>query len=295
MSSRFMFAPSDWTRTSRPGICLCCILALSAGCESPTRPPEQPPPLPEPAFDQVGLPTDYATRFRPFYVFDRADIRQVRVVYANDSAAAGVPFKLGSILVMETYPAKREGQVVVLDAAGRYQRDTLNAVFVMRKERWFGRRYEEHQTGAWEYASFRSNLTPNVVGDAAAQGCAICHLAAGPARDWVYRANIAFAGASGAIPQPPAGQPADQPFVDNYTYVPATITVPFGTRVTWTNRDQVPHTVTATNASFSLSLQQGASSGRLFTTAGTFDYFCAIHPGMRATIIVQPPPVAVHP
>jgi plastocyanin len=288
MSSRFMLAQSRWTKITRRTISGCCFLAFSAGCDSPTRPPEGPPPLPEATFDQVGLPEDYATRFSPFYVFDRADNRQVRVVYANDSAAAGVPFKHGSVLVMETYRAKTDAGVVVPDGAGRYQRDALRGIFVMRKERWFGRRYKEFQTGEWEYASFLAeNKAPNVVGDAAAQGCAVCHLDAGPARDWVYRANIHFVSASGAIPHPTAGQLPEQPFVDNYTFVPATITVPVNTTVTWTNRDQVKHTVTA-NASFSIFLSQGASVGRRFEMAGTFEYFCAIHPAMRATVIVQP-------
>jgi plastocyanin len=292
MSSRFTLAPSGWTSTTRHCISGCCILALSAGCDSPTRPPEEPPPLPDAMVDQVGLPENYVTRFSAFYVFDRADNRQVRVVYANDSAAAGLPFKLGSILVMETYSAKTDAQGLVLDAAGRYQRNALAGIFVMRKEKWFGRRYKEHQTGEWEYASFRLNMSgdtiPNVVGEAATQACAVCHLDAGLSRDWVFRANIRFANRSGAIPQPEPGQAPEQPFVDNYTFVPATITVPVNTRVSWTNRDQVKHTVTATNASFSGYLPQGATFGRMFTTAGTFEYFCAIHPGMRATIIVTP-------
>ena len=104
-----------------------------------------------------------------------------------------------------------------------------------------------------------------MVGDAAAQACAICHLDAGLSRDWVYRANLHFDGASGAIPQPPAGQAADKPFIDNYTFVPGTTTVPVGTRVTWTNDDQVKHTVTATNGNFSELVSQGASFSRTFS------------------------------
>jgi plastocyanin len=283
MNSRFVLT------TSGPTTCfaLCCSLALSAGCESTTIPPIEP----EPEFDQVGLPEDYATRFTAFYVFDRATLpRQVRVVYANDLATAGVPFKRGSILVMETYPAIADAQGPVLDDDGRYQRATSapGGIFVMRKEQWFGRRYKESQTGEWEYASFSADGTPNVVGDAAARACAVCHLDAGPARDWVYRANIHFADASGAVPQPPPGQAPEDFFIDNYTYVPATITVPLNTRITWTNKDQVKHTVTATNGTFSGYLSQGATYPRMFNTAGTFEILCAIHPTMRATVIVEP-------
>ena len=268
----------------------CCILAFSAAaCDETT----SPPPLPEPAADQVGLPENYATQFTPFYVFDRPDNRQVRVVYANTAAAAAVsgrPFALGSILVMETWPAKKDAQgIPLVDANGRYLRDTLSGIFVMRKEKWFGRRYGVNQTGDWEYASFLADAdrTPNVVGDAAEERCAICHLDAGPSRDWVYRANIHFGEASGAVPEPRPSQPAEQPFVLNYTFLPDTITVALNTTVTWTNEDVVKHTVTADDGSFSGLVTQRATFPRQFRSAGTFEYFCAIHPRMRGTVIVQ--------
>lgn len=264
------------------------LWAFLAGCEDSTTEPEEPPPLPEPTQDQVGLPENYATQFQAFYVFDRPDNKQVRVVYANDSAVAGRPYKHGSILVMETYRTVQDAQgTPILDADGRYQRDELAGIFVMRKEKWFGRRYQEHQTGDWEYASFRADQSPNVVGDAAAAACAICHLDAGLSRDWVYRANLHFDAESGALPQPPAGQPADQPFILNYTFVPGTTTVPVGTRVTWSNDDQVKHTVTASNGAFSGFVSQGASFSRTFSAAGTFTYFCAIHPNMKGSVVVQ--------
>jgi plastocyanin len=267
-----------------------CLLALLLSCDSSTTEPvDEPPPLPEATFDQVGLPANYETTFRPFYVLDRADTRQVRVVYANAVADSGSPYRHGSIIVMETWRARVDAQgVPIRNTEGRYERDALTGIFVMRKEEWFGRRYKENQTGDWEYASFAADRTPAIVGEAAAQGCALCHLDASPSRDWVYRANIRFAGASGAIPTPPAGQAANQPFVDNYTYVPGMITVPRGTRITWTNRDQVPHTITATNAAFSGLLAQGASASITFNTPNTYTYFCAIHPQMRGTVIVQP-------
>ncbi|MBI4420330.1 MAG: cytochrome P460 family protein [Gemmatimonadetes bacterium] len=243
----------------RPFVIACCVLTAAAGCgETPT---EEPPVLPQSTEDRVGLPPDYAAQFKPLYVFDRADNRQVRVVYANDSAIAGQPFRLGSILVMETYRAKLDPQgVPVVGADGRYQRDALAGIFVMRKEKWFGHRYQENQTGEWEYATFRPDKSANVVGDAAGIGCAICHLDAGPSRDWVYRANLKFSGASGAIPQQAADQPADKPLVLNYTFVPGTTTVKVGTRVTWANTDQVKHAVTANDGAFSGLVPQGSSS-----------------------------------
>jgi plastocyanin len=268
---------------------LSLVVLVSSCDESTTDPVDVPPPLPAATVDQVGLPTNYATGFQPFYVFDRADTRQVRVVYGNDIADSGMPFKNGSILVMETYRARLDAQnVPVRDLNGRYERDALLGIFVMRKDKWFGRRYRDNQTGDWEYASFAADKAPSVVGYAAAQACALCHLDAGPARDWVYRANIRFAGVSGAVPTPAPSQAPNEPFVDNYTFVPGTVTIRAGTRVTWTNRDQVKHTISATNAAFSGMLSQGASASLTFNTVGTFTYFCAIHPQMRGTVVVQP-------
>ena len=271
------------------GATVSCVALVLSSCESTTEPVDTPPVLPAATADQVGLPTNYATTFRPFYVFDRADTRQVRVVYGNAVADSGAPYRYGSVLVMETYRAKVDAQnAPTRDANGRFERDVLLGIFVMRKEKWFGRRYKENQTGDWEYASFNADQTPAVVGDAAALACASCHVDASQSRDWVYRGNIRFAGASGALPAPPAGQAANEPFIDNYTFVPGTITVRAGTRITWTNRDQVKHTITTTNTSFSALLVPGASVAVTVNTVGTLNYLCAIHPQMRGSIVVQP-------
>ncbi len=57
---------------------------------------------------------------------------------------------------METWRAKEDDQGnVILDDNGRYQRDSLTGVFVMRKEPGFGAAYEMNRTGEWEYVAFR--------------------------------------------------------------------------------------------------------------------------------------------
>jgi plastocyanin len=266
------------------------LLALAAcGLKETTVAPEQPPPLPAATTDQVGLPTNYAAAFKLFYVYDRPDNKQVRAVYANDTARAGQPYAFGSVLVMETWRSKQDAQGhPILGGDGRFQKDALTGIFVMRKQKWFGLRYHDFQTGNWEYASYHPDLTPNVVGDAAAQACSVCHLDAGPSRDWVYRGNIFYSGASGALPQLPANQPADQAIISSYTFLPSMITVKVGTKLTWTNVDQVKHTLTAEDGSFSGLISQGASLSRTFSTAGTFKFLCAIHPNMRASVVVTP-------
>jgi plastocyanin len=74
----------------------------------------------------------------------------------------------------------------------------------------------------------------------------------------------------------------------NFAFSPATLTVKVGTKVTWTNKDQVTHTVTADQGAFNSGLlPSGNSFSFTFTTAGTFSYHCNIHHSMTATIVVQ--------
>jgi plastocyanin/phosphatidylethanolamine-binding protein (PEBP) family uncharacterized protein len=75
--------------------------------------------------------------------------------------------------------------------------------------------------------------------------------------------------------------------IQNFAFVPATITISVGQTVTWVNGDSAPHTSTSDTGLWdSGTLAQGASFSRTFTTAGTFDYHCTFHPGMVGTVIV---------
>jgi plastocyanin len=74
----------------------------------------------------------------------------------------------------------------------------------------------------------------------------------------------------------------------NFAFSPATLTVKAGTKVTWTNKDTVTHTVTADQGAFNSGLlSPGNSFSFTFTQAGTFSYHCNIHHSMTATIVVQ--------
>jgi plastocyanin len=76
-------------------------------------------------------------------------------------------------------------------------------------------------------------------------------------------------------------------FIDNFAFAPATLTVPAGSTVTWTNRDEEPHTVVANDGSFhSPGMGSQATFSFTFAKAGTFDYVCSIHPFMHATVVV---------
>jgi plastocyanin len=73
-----------------------------------------------------------------------------------------------------------------------------------------------------------------------------------------------------------------------FAFSPATVTLAPGTTVTWVNHDEETHTVTsATGAFTSAGLDHDETFTHTFTTPGTYSYFCALHPHMRATVIVQ--------
>ncbi len=96
-----------------------------------------------------------------------------------------------------------------------------------------------------------------------------------------------------------AGSPAvtvtDQPSetnaavnIDNFVFGPQTITVPVGATVTWTNKDDIPHTSVSTDGVFkSKVLDTDEKFSYTFTKPGTYPYYCTIHPKMTGKVVVQ--------
>ena|SRR5581483_1725542 len=77
--------------------------------------------------------------------------------------------------------------------------------------------------------------------------------------------------------------------IANFTFEPQTLTVPVGTTVTWQNDDDIPHLVSEKDGKFkSKALDTGDKFTQQFTTAGTIEYYCAIHPHMTGKIVVTP-------
>lgn len=74
--------------------------------------------------------------------------------------------------------------------------------------------------------------------------------------------------------------------IRDIAFSPAVITVPAGGTVTWTNRDTPPHDVTFADGERSQRLDTGSSYSRTFSSVGTFDYVCTIHPNMSGRVIV---------
>jgi plastocyanin len=76
--------------------------------------------------------------------------------------------------------------------------------------------------------------------------------------------------------------------VQEFKFAPSVLTVRVGTTVTWTNHDEETHTITsATGAFASAGLGHEEGFSQIFTRPGRYEYFCALHPHMKATVIVR--------
>jgi amicyanin len=91
------------------------------------------------------------------------------------------------------------------------------------------------------------------------------------------------------LPPPPPGEI----YIVNFQYVPKNYQAKVGDRITWTNKDTVPHTVTSdTNDTYpqkydSGLVNQNQTYSITFNAPGTFNYYCTVHPYMKATVTVQ--------
>jgi len=251
-----------------------------------------PTPRPAPTADRVGFPEDYQTKFKFAYVFDRQDAKSVSYICFNDVAATtkqGQPFPYGSVIVFESWRPKQNAQgILIKDANGHMIRESLNAIFVMRKERGFGEAYQANRTGEWEYIAYRPDKSfqtpPQGTGT-----CAACHTASNQDRDFTFRAwTLPFTVARWAQAPLPA---TNEVSLNRMAFFPNVLTVKTGTTVKWINSmvDQLDHTVNANDNTFSSqALKPGDSFSHTFSTPGSYMYFCALHPEqMRARVEVK--------
>jgi amicyanin len=76
--------------------------------------------------------------------------------------------------------------------------------------------------------------------------------------------------------------------IDNFTFNPQKLTVKAGTTVRWTNKDDIPHAIAAVSKQFkSKTLDTDDAYSFTFTTPGSYDYFCSLHPHMTGTVVVE--------
>jgi plastocyanin len=76
--------------------------------------------------------------------------------------------------------------------------------------------------------------------------------------------------------------------LDNFTFAPAMLTVPVNSTVTWVNKDDIPHVIASSDGLFkSKALDTDDKFSHTFTQAGTYAYYCTIHPKMQGKVVVQ--------
>ena len=108
------------------------------------------------------------------------------------------------------------------------------------------------------------------------------------AASFVFAAVFGSVLAAGVGPVRAEG-PASAISIDNFSFTPATLTVKAGTTVTWTNKDDIPHGIASSNNAFKKSKALDTDDGYsfTFTTPGTYQYFCYLHPHMVGSIVVE--------
>jgi plastocyanin len=108
-------------------------------------------------------------------------------------------------------------------------------------------------------------------------------------KDTTWRVALAAGTLVAALTSSPAsGANGVAVGIDDFAFTPRELTVPAGTTVTWTNHDEEPHTITSAAGAFgSAGLAHDEDFSRTFTDPGRYDYFCALHPHMKATVIVR--------
>jgi len=102
-----------------------------------------------------------------------------------------------------------------------------------------------------------------------------------------WMATVSNAMAAKVTPSAPPPGPRVQ--IQNFAFMPKTLTVSAGSKVVWTNLDEEPHIVTSAGGNFRSSpgLDTNDSYSFTFDKPGTYTYYCSIHPMMVGTIVVQ--------
>jgi plastocyanin len=87
---------------------------------------------------------------------------------------------------------------------------------------------------------------------------------------------------------PEANPPGVEVSIDNFSFTPPVVTVKPGTQITWTNRDDIPHTVVSNENVFkSKALDTDDKFSFTLSKPGTYSYFCSLHPRMTAKVVVE--------
>src|SRR5262249_56212243 len=100
--------------------------------------------------------------------------------------------------------------------------------------------------------------------------------------------GVVVGGGGGAVAAQAVGGRSVDVGIKEFKFAPVALEVPRGTTVTWVNHDEETHTITSTTGAFaSPGLGNDETFRQTFIRPGSYEYFCALHPKMRATVIVK--------
>ena len=224
-----------------------------------------------------------------YAVIDRYDVKQYRELYgtaeAVKAAREGKPIPSGSVLTLIQYKAQVDAQGnPVKDANGRFVKGDLLAYAVMEKRTGWGTEYpDDLRNGDWEYAAFSADRKLNE--KANYKGCFQCHKPHEKQDFVISLAKLAGTFPSGAVA---AKTGPTEVNINGFAFGPAKLTVSPGSTVNWTNADDSPHQVTVAGAKLKTAvILRGQNAALTFKDAGTFDYSCALHPGMKGSVEIK--------
>lgn len=104
----------------------------------------------------------------------------------------------------------------------------------------------------------------------------------------VIIASVLLAGSPAVMANGQPSAAATAVKIDNFSFGPQTLTIPVGGTVTWTNRDDIPHTAVSTDGVFkSKVMDTDEGFSYTFTKAGEYSYYCTIHPKMTGKVVVR--------
>jgi plastocyanin len=237
--------------------------------------------------DKIKFPANWKDHVL-YTTVDRHDIKQYRELYASTQAAVdamkqGKDLPDGTVLTLIQHKAQVDGAGnPVKGPNGRFVKGDVIAFTVMEKRKGWGTEYPaEWRNGDWEYAAFSADGKLNE--KANYKGCFECHKPHEKQDFVISLAALTSVTAAAAH----AGSKADVNIM-GFAFGPNKVSVASGKSVTWTNGDASPHQITIVSTKErSAILRKGESHTHSFKTAGTFDYICGLHPGMKGSIEVK--------
>lgn len=238
--------------------------------------------------DKIAFPANYKDHVL-YDVLDRYDTKQYRELWGTPegvkAAREGKPIPSGTVLTLVQYKAQVDAQGnPIKDAKGRFVKGDLIAYTVMEKRTGWGTEYpDELRNGEWEYAAFGPDRKLNE--KANYKGCFQCHKPHEKQDYVISLAKLAGTFPSGAVA---AKTGATDVNISGFAFGPAKLVASPGSTVTWTNADDSPHQVTVASAKLKTAvLLRGQSAPLTFKDAGTFEYACALHPGMKGSVEIK--------